>query len=76
MFPKQKNVTNNNVFNRILPITKSVKLGLESEPQISDFKIIKELGSGTFAKVLLVQHKKTILYVKWKLCIKFIIQTL
>ena len=59
MFPKQKNVTNNNVFNRILPITKSVKLGLESEPQISDFKIIKELGSGTFAKVLLVQHKKT-----------------
>ena len=59
MFPKMKNVTKNNVFNRFLPITKSVNLGLESEPQISDFKILKELGSGTFAKVLLVEHKKT-----------------
>ena len=62
MLPKQKNVTKNNVLNRFLPITKSVNLGLESEPQISDFKILKELGSGTFAKVLLVEHKKTNAY--------------
>ena len=49
----------NNVFNRILPITKSVELGLESEPKISDFKIIKELGKGSYGRVLLVQHNKT-----------------
>ena len=59
MLPKQKNVTKNNVLNRFLPITKSVNLGLESEQKISDFKIIKELGKGSFARVLLVQHRKT-----------------
>ena len=59
MIPKIKNVSQNNVFNRILPITKSVELGLESEPKISDFNIIKELGTGSYSKVLLAQHKKT-----------------
>ena len=59
MFPKQKNVTKNNVLKRLLPLNKSVELGLESEQKISDFKIVKELGKGSFARVLLVQHKKT-----------------
>ena len=60
MFPKNKHVAQNNVFNRILPITKSVELGLESEPKISDFNIIKELGTGSYGRVLLVQHNKTL----------------
>ncbi len=59
MFPKQKNVTKNNVLNRLLPLNKSVELGLESEQKISDFKILKELGTGSFGEVLLVQHNKT-----------------
>ena len=59
MNPKYKHVTQINVFNRFLPITKSVELGLEPEPKISDFKILKELGKGSFGRVLLVQHNKT-----------------
>ena len=59
MFPKQKNVTKNNVLKRLLPLNKSVELGLESEQKISDFKILKELGTGSFGRVLLVEHKKT-----------------
>ena len=59
MLPKFKYVEQSNVLNRFLPITKSVELGLEPEPKISDFNIIKELGSGSFSKVLLVQHNKT-----------------
>ena len=59
MFPKNKHVAQNNVLNRILPINKSVELGLESEPKISDFNIIKELGKGSYGRVLLVQHNKT-----------------
>ena len=59
MIPKIKHVSQNNVFNRMLPITKSVELCLESEPKISDFNIIKELGTGSYSKVFLAQHKKT-----------------
>jgi serine/threonine protein kinase len=59
MFQKQKIVTKNNVVKRLLPLNKSVELGLESEQKISDFKILKELGTGSFGKVFLVQHKKT-----------------
>ena len=59
MFPKINHVAQNSVFNRILPINKSVKLGLESEPKISDFTVIKELGQGSYGKVLLVRHNKT-----------------
>ena len=59
MFPKFNHVEQNNVFNRILPINKSVELGLESEPKISDFTVIKELGQGSYGRVLLVQHNKT-----------------
>ena len=37
----------------------SVLKGLESEPKITDFTLINEIGSGSFGRVLLVQHKKT-----------------
>ena len=59
MFEKFKHVERNNVINRVLSINKSVELGLESEPKISDFNIIKELGTGSYGRVLLVQHNKT-----------------
>ena len=38
----------NNVKNRFLPIPESVAKGLEPETKITDFKIIKELGAGSF----------------------------
>ena len=47
------------VKNRFLPISESVKQGLEPEPKITDFTIIKELGAGSFGHVYLVTHKKT-----------------
>ena len=50
----------NNVFNRFLPIPPSVTKGLEAEPNIADFKLIKELGVGSYGRVILVQHKKTL----------------
>ena len=49
----------NKVTNRFLPISESVKNGLERESKIDDFKIIKILGSGSFGKVLLSEHKIT-----------------
>ena len=49
----------NQVYNRFLPIPESVLKGLAPEPKLSDFNILKELGSGSFGRVLLVQHKKT-----------------
>ena len=49
----------NNVSNRFLPIAESVAKQLEPEPKISDFNILKELGAGSFGRVLLVQHKIT-----------------
>ena len=49
----------NNVSNRFLPIPRNVLEGLESEPKISDFTLIKELGVGSFGRVLLVQHNIT-----------------
>ena len=42
MIPSTKKVIKNNVSNRILPIAQSVLKGLEPEPKISDFNIIKE----------------------------------
>ena len=54
-----KQVTKNNVINRFLPIPESVLKGLESEPKITDFTLIKELGVGSFGRVLLVQHNLT-----------------
>ena len=57
---------NNNIWNqsnqstkRFLPIPESVAKHLEPEPKLSDFTVIKELGSGSFGHVILAQHKIT-----------------
>ena len=49
----------NIVNNRFLPLPESVLKCLEPEPKISDFILLKELGVGSFGRVLLVQHKIT-----------------
>ena len=49
----------NNVRNRFLPKPESAEKGLEHEAKITDFEIIKELGSGSFGNVYLVRHKIT-----------------
>ena len=49
----------NNVSSRFLPVPESVLKGLEHEPKITDFTLIKELGTGSFGRVLLVQHNIT-----------------
>ena len=59
MFPPKQQLTKNNVLNRFLPIPGTVLKGLESEPKISDFIILKELGVGSYGRVILVQHKIT-----------------
>ena len=59
MNPVKKKIRTNKVLLRFLPITKSVLEGLEPEPKITDFTLIKELGEGSFSCVLLVQHNKT-----------------
>ena len=61
----------NNVKNRFLPPPQSVKKGLESEPKIQDFEILKELGCGSFGRVFLARHNKT----KVKYAIKAIDKT-
>ena len=59
MIPSVNQVKRNNVANRFLPIPESVLKGLESEAKITDFNILKELGAGSFGRVMLVQHKIT-----------------
>ena len=59
MFPSNSPITKNQVANRFLPLPESYTKGLESEPKISDFTLIKELGRGSFGRVLLVQHNIT-----------------
>ena len=59
MISSTNKITRNNVPNRFLPIPESVLKGLESEPKFSDFFVIKELGTGSFGRVVLVQHKMT-----------------
>ena len=49
----------NSVKNRFLPLPKSAVEGLEHEPTIDDFTVIRELGIGSFGTVYLVAHKKT-----------------
>ena len=49
----------NPVKNRFLPLPRSATEELEHEPNISDFNIIKEIGTGAYGKVYLASHKKT-----------------
>ena len=49
----------NKVKSRFLPIPESASKGLEHEAKITDFEILKELGSGSFGNVYLVKHKET-----------------
>ena len=49
----------NTVKNRFLSLPRSATEGLEHEPTINDFEIIKELGIGSFGSVYLANHKKT-----------------
>ena len=62
------NITNitkpqiNKVSNRFLRLSPSVNSCLEPEPKLTDFHLIKELGSGSFGRVILVMHKKTKCY--------------
>jgi len=58
MFPNNNKLLNK-VVNRFLPIPESVLKGLEPEPKITDFNLVKELGVGSFGRVVLVQHKVT-----------------
>ena len=57
MIPNNKLL--NPVVNRFLPIPETVMKGLEPEPKITDFTLLKELGVGSFGRVILVQHNKT-----------------
>ena len=59
MIPTVNQVKQNNVYNRFLPIPESVMKHLENEPKITDFTVLKELGAGSFGRVLLVEHKLT-----------------
>ena len=58
----------NKVKNRFLPIDEAVLKGLEPEPKISDFEILKELGAGSFGRVYLVTHKITKAQYAIKVC--------
>ena len=49
----------NKVKLRFLPPPESAAQGLEHEAKITDFEILKELGSGSFGNVHLVRHKET-----------------
>ena len=57
--PNQPKIICNKVAKRYLKFSESVELGLEPEPYITDFIIIKELGRGSFGKVFLATHKNT-----------------
>ena len=52
-------IRKNKVNNRFLPLTESVLNGLEPEGKITDYKIIRQIGEGSFGKVFLVRHIKT-----------------
>ena len=52
-------IRKNKVLDRFLPVPDSVLKGLEPEPKITDFTLIKEIGVGSFGRVLLAQHNVT-----------------
>ena len=56
---KIKKIKTNNVINRFLPLSESVIKGLEPEPKIEDFEMLKQIGSGSFGNVYLAEHIKT-----------------
>jgi len=49
----------NEVKIRFLALPENAAKGLEHEAKITDFQILKQLGSGTFGSVYLVKHKVT-----------------
>ena len=49
----------NQVKNRFLPLPRNATEELEHEPNISDFNIIKEIGTGAYGKAYLATHKIT-----------------
>jgi len=49
----------NKVTNRFLPLTESVKKGLEPEAKFKDFTILSTIGVGSFGKVYKVIHNTT-----------------
>ena len=57
------NDINNNFLNdvkqRFLPLPRNETEELEHKPNITDFEIKKEIGSGAYGKVYLVKHKIT-----------------
>ena len=59
MIPTVNQVKQNNVYNQFLPNPESVMKHLGNEPKIIDFTVLKELGTGSFGRVLLVEHKLT-----------------
>ena len=59
MIPSSKKIIKNKVVDRFLPVPETVLQGLEPEPKITDFTLIKVLGVGSFGRVLLAQHKVT-----------------
>lgn len=48
-----------NVNRRFLPLPESSLLGLENEPKITDFEVLKELSSDDYDSLYLVKHKET-----------------
>ena len=59
MIPSSNKIIKNKVVDRFLPVPETVLKGLEPEPKITDFTLIKVLGVGSFGRVLLVQHNVT-----------------
>ena len=49
----------NKITTRFLPFPESAAKCLEPEAKKEDFKMIKQLGAGTYGKVYLVEHKIT-----------------
>ena len=59
MIPNKKKIIKNPVLERFFPIPQTVLKGLEPEPKITDFTLLKELGVGSFGRVLLAEHNVT-----------------